>query len=122
VLTWWKWEAFDTIAGEEATLLGAVFERCVAKRPLAVLVRGTVERVLGADQRALWSARPAQQPSPRALLLSTVYDRMRQVVWRIQPSGPAAYRAQPAAGGTSMVSVDHQLEGIEPHPAAALGR
>ena len=48
--TWGKREAFETIAGEEATRLGAVFERFVAKRPISVVVRETLERVLGADQ------------------------------------------------------------------------
>ena len=31
-------------------MLGDVFERFVAKSPIAVIVRGTLERVLGADQ------------------------------------------------------------------------
>jgi hypothetical protein len=45
VPTWCKLEAFETVAGEEATMLGAVFERFVEKSPISVMVRGTLERV-----------------------------------------------------------------------------
>ena len=53
-------------------MLGDVFERFVAKSPLSVMVRGTVERVLGADQLDLWYERTAQKPSTRDLLFSSV--------------------------------------------------
>jgi IS4 transposase len=115
-------EAFETIAGEEATMLGAVFERFVEKSPISVMVRGTLERVLGADQLDLWYARTAQKQYTRALLFSTVYDLMSQVVLRIQPSVHAAYRAQQAEVGTSIVSVYNKLDGIEPHTSAELVR
>ena len=42
-------------------MLGDVFERFVAKSPIAVMVRGTLERVLGADQRDLWYECTAQK-------------------------------------------------------------
>jgi hypothetical protein len=42
-------------------MLGKVFDRFGEKRPISVMVRGTLERVLGADQRDAWCARTAQQ-------------------------------------------------------------
>ncbi len=39
---------------KEAVMLGAVFERFVDRSPISVMVRGTLERVLGADPLDLW--------------------------------------------------------------------
>jgi len=47
---------------------------------------------------------------------------MSQVVFRLQPSIHAAYRAQEAQVGTSVVSVYNKLKEIEPHTSAALVR
>jgi hypothetical protein len=92
-------------------MLGDVFERFVAKSPISVIVRGTVERVLGADQLDLWYERTAQKQYTRNLLFSTVYDLMRHVVFHIKPSVHAAYRDAKAAVGTSIVAVYNQLNG-----------
>jgi hypothetical protein len=115
-------QAFDTASLEEATMLGKVFARFVAKSPIAVMVRGTLERVLGAEQLDAWFARTAQKPYTRTGLCSTVYAVLSQVVFRIQPSVHAAYRDQAAKVGASLLSLDNTLNGIEPHPAAALVR
>ena len=50
---------------------GKVGARLVEKSPIAVRVRGTLERVLGAEQLEAWLARTAQQ-STRPAVLSTV--------------------------------------------------
>ena len=49
---------------------GAVCERLVDRRPLSVMVRGTLERVLGADPLALWSERTAHT---LAILFASLY-------------------------------------------------
>ncbi len=103
-------------------MLGDVFERFVEKGPISVMVRGTLERVLGPDPLDLWYERTAKQQYTRTLLFSTVYDLMSQVVFRLQPSVHAAYRAQEAQVGTSVVSVYNKLQEIEPHTSAALVR
>jgi Transposase DDE domain len=103
-------------------MLGNVFERFVDRSPISVMVRGTLERVLGADPLDLWYERTAQKQYTRALLFSTVYDLMSQVVFRIQPSVHAAYRAQEAQVGTSVVSVYNKLQEIETHTSAELVR
>ena len=101
---------------------GHVFERCVEKRPLSVMVRATLERVVGADRLALWYQRTAQQQYPRELLFATVYALRSQVVFCIQPSVRAAYRAQEATVGTSLISVYNKRNGLETHPSSELVR
>lgn len=103
-------------------MLGEVFKRFVDHSPISVMVRGTLERVLGADSLDLWYERTAKKQYTRDLLFSTVYDLMSQVVFRIQPSVHAAYRAQEAQVGTSVVSVYNKLQEIETHTSAELVR
>jgi IS4 transposase len=103
-------------------MLGEVFARFVDRSPISVMVRGTLERTLGADALDLWYERTANQQYTRNLLFSTVYDLMSQVVFRIQPSVHAAYRAQEAQVGTSVVSVYNKLQELETHTSAELGR
>ena len=75
-------------------MLGKVFDRFVEKSPISVMVRGTLERVLGTDQLDAWFARTAQKQYTRTVLFSTVYDILSQVVFRLKPSVRAAYREQ----------------------------
>jgi IS4 transposase len=103
-------------------MLGSVFERFVENSPISVMVRGTLERVLGAEPRHRWYERTAQKQYTRDLLFSTVSDFMSHVVFRIKPSVNAAYRDHEADVGTSVVSVSNKLNGLEPHTAAELVR
>src|SRR2546428_3109685 len=103
-------------------MLGAVFERFVEKSPISVMVRASLERVLGADRLDLWYERTAQKQYTRDLLFSSVYDLMNQVVFCVQPSVRAAYQAHQNDVGTSLVSVYNKLNGLETHTAAALVR
>jgi hypothetical protein len=96
---------------KEAAMLGEVFERFVAKRPISVMVRAALERVLGADRLDQWYERTAQKQDTREWLFATVYALMSQVVLRVQPSVRAASRAQAADVGASVVSVYNQLNG-----------
>src|SRR6266702_4679677 len=108
-----------TVAG---TMLGKVFARFVEKSPLSVMVRGTLERVLGAEQLAAWFARTAQKQYTRTVLFSTVYDVLSQVVFRIKPSVRAAYRDQQDKVGASLISLYNKLNGVETHTSAELVR
>lgn len=103
-------------------MLGTVFERFVEKSPISVMVRASLERVLGADRLDLWYERTAQKQYTRALLFSSVYDLMNQVVFCAQPSVRAAYRDHEADVGTSLVSVYSKLNGLETHTSAELVR
>jgi Transposase DDE domain len=103
-------------------MLGKVFARFVEKSPLSVMVRGTLERVLGADQLDAWFARTAQKQYTRTVLFSTVYDVLSQVVFRIKPSVRAAYRDQEDKVGASLISLYNKLNGVETHTSAELVR
>jgi IS4 transposase len=103
-------------------MLGEVFKRFVDHSPISVMVRGTLERVFGADALDLWYERTARNQYSRELLFSTVYDLMSQVVFCIQPSVHAAYRAHEAQVGTSVVSVYNKLKELETHTSAELVR
>jgi hypothetical protein len=103
-------------------MLGAVFEQFVEKSPISVMVRAALERVLGADRLDQFYERTAQKQYTRDLLFSSVYDLMSQVVFRVQPSVRAAYRAQEEEVGTSIVSVYNKLNGLETHTSAGLVR
>ena len=103
-------------------MLGKVFARFVEKSPLSVMVRGTLERVLGADQLDAWFARTAQKQYTRTLLFSTVYDVLSQVVFRMKPSVRAAYREREGEGAVSLISVYNKLNGLETHTSAELVR
>jgi len=103
-------------------MLGQVFERFIEKSPISVMVRAALERVLSADRLDLWYRRTAQKQYTRALLFSTVYELMSQVVFCVQPSVRAAYRAQEADVGTSIISVYNKLNGLETHTSAELVR
>jgi hypothetical protein len=103
-------------------MLGKVFARFVEKSPLSVMVRGTLERVLGAEQLDVWFARTAQKQYTRTVLFSTVYDVLSQVVFRIKPSVRAAYRDQEEKVGASLISLYNKLNGVETHTSAELVR
>ena len=103
-------------------MLGTVFARFVEKSPISVMVRGTLERVLGADQLDAWFARTAQKQYTRTVLFSTVYDVLSQVVFRIKPSVRAAYREQAEKVGASLISLYSKLNGVETRTSAELVR
>jgi hypothetical protein len=103
-------------------MLGEVFERFVEKSPISVMVRASLERVLGADRLDLWFERTALKQYTRDLLFSSVYDLMNQVVFCVQPSVRAAYQAQQDDVGASLVSVYNKLNHLETYTAAELVR
>jgi len=103
-------------------MLGKVFDRFVEKSPISVMVRGTLERVLGADQLDAWFSRTAQKQYTRTVVLSTVYDILSQVVFRITPSVRAAYRDHTDQVGASLISLYNKLNGVETHTSAELVR
>ena len=103
-------------------MLGKVFARFVEKSPISVMVRGTLERILGAAQLDAWFARTAPKPCTRTVLFSTVYAVLSPVVFRIQPSVRAAYRDQEDRVGAALISLYNKLNGVETHTSAELAR
>jgi IS4 transposase len=107
---------------EAEAMLGDVFARFVEKSPISVMVRGMLERVLGAEQLDEWYARTAEKQYTRELLFSTVYELLSKVVFGIKPSVHAAYQEQAEEIRTSIVSVYNKLNGLELHTSAELVR
>lgn len=103
-------------------MLGEIFQRFVEKSPIAVMVRGVLERVLGAEALDAWYERTAQKQYTQTLLFSTLYELMSAVVFAIKPSVHAAYQGREAEVGTSIVSVYSKLKGIEVQTSAELVR
>lgn len=103
-------------------MLGEIFQRFVEKSPIAVMVRGVLERVLGAEALDAWYERTAQKQYTQTLLFSTLYELMSAVVFAIKPSVHAAYQGREAEVGTSIVSVYSKLKGIELQTSAELVR
>jgi hypothetical protein len=100
-------------------MLGKVFARFVEKSPISVIVRGTLERVLGADQLDAWFARTAQKQYTRTVLFSTVYDVLSQVVFRVLPASqldiPDVVRWTRLSSQTRIRLRRCQLKGCIPH-------
>ena len=103
-------------------MLGEIFQGFVAESPISVMVRGTLERVLGAKALDAWYEETAQKQYTRSLLFSSVYDLMSDVVFSIKPSIHAAYQGRKEGVGASTVAVYSKLQGIEIATSAALVR
>jgi hypothetical protein len=101
-------------------MLGKVFERFVEKAPVAVMVRGTLERILSPQALDALFERVADRQYTRELLFSSVFELMSLVVCRVQPSIHAAYQENKEAITTSMTAVYDKLNGIDPVTSHAL--
>ena len=103
-------------------MLGNVFERFVEKAPVAVMVRGILERVLGPDALNALYDRVADKQYTRQLLFSSVFQLMNLVVCRIQPSIHAAYQDNKEGIEASITAVYDKLSGIDTVTSRALVR
>ena len=77
-------------------MLGKVFARFVEKSPISVMVRGTLERVLGADQLDAWFSGPE---GPSALFAGRVlpFDERAGLIWaRLMAEGTTKGRPRSA--------------------------
>ena len=101
-------------------MLGAVFERFVNKAPVAVMVRGILERILGPEALNSLYDRVAERQYTRELLFSSVFQLMNLVVCRVQPSLHAAYQDNKEAITTSITAVYDKLSGIDTVTSRAL--
>jgi len=101
-------------------MLSQVFERFVDKTPISVMVRGMLERVVGADKLDAFFYRVAHKQYTRELLFSTVFDLMCHVVCGMRPSIHAAYTSSLEEIGVSVTAVYDKLNGIELTTTSAL--
>src|SRR5208283_575229 len=103
-------------------MLDTVFDRFAQKRPVCVIARGLMERVLNPEQIDKWFNQSAEQQYTRTLLFSTLFDMMSDVVCGSSKSVHAAYQASKEDIRVSITSVYNKLNGIEVKTSAALVR
>jgi hypothetical protein len=103
-------------------LLETIFAPFVKERPICVMARGTLERLLDAQRLDTLFARTAQQQYTRELLFSSLVQLMSEVVLGVHPSVHAAYQANKTAIRVSTTALYNQLDRVEPGVSAALVR
>jgi IS4 transposase len=103
-------------------LLDSIFRPFVERRPVCVMARAVLERVLDPIHIDALFERTAERQYTRHLLFSSVVDLMAQVVVRLQPSVHAAYQALEDRMGVSDQAVYNKLQSVEPRISAELVR
>ena len=86
-------------------MLGKAFEKFIDKAPVAVMVRGVLERVLNPDALNEIYERNTVTQYTRELMFPSVVGLMNLVVCRIHPSIHAAYQDNKEEIETSITSV-----------------
>jgi len=103
-------------------LLETIFAPFVKERPICVMARGTLERLLDAQRLDALFARTAQQQYTRELLFSSLVQLMSEVVLGVHPTVHAAYQANKTAIGVSTTALYNKLDRVETGVSAALVR
>jgi len=101
-------------------LLNTIFAPFVKERPICVMARAVLERLLDAPRIDDLFARTAQRQYTRELMFSSLVQLMSEVVLGVHPTVHAAYTANKRGNW----GVDHcpvqQLDRVEPEVSAAL--
>jgi Transposase DDE domain len=103
-------------------LLDTVFAPFVKERPICVMARAVLERLLDASRLDALFARTAQQQYTRELLFSSLVQLMSEVVLGVHPTVHAAYQANKETIGVSTTALYNKLDRVETGVAAALVR
>src|SRR4051812_16576658 len=103
-------------------LLGAVFQPFVEKRPVSVIARGVLERVLDCARIDRVFEETAEQGYTRDLLFSTLVSVMADVVVGVQPSVHAAFQAAEEDIPVSLTAFYNKLDRVETRVSSALVR
>jgi hypothetical protein len=103
-------------------LLDQVFEKFVAKSPVSVMVRGTLEYALHPKLLNDLFEQHAEDQYTRTLLFSTVVDLLSLVTCGVHTSVRAAYRASAEEIAVSLTSVYNKRNGLETPLSAELLR
>ena len=102
-------------------LLDTIFAPFVKERPICVMARAVLERLLDASRIDTLFARTAQQQYTRELLFSSLVQLMSEVVLGVHPTVHAAYQANKAAIGVSTTALYNKLDRVETGVAAGSG-
>src|SRR5688572_11333062 len=103
-------------------LLETIFAPFVKERPICVMARAVLERLLDAPRLDELFAHTAQQQYTRHLLFSSLVQLMSEVVLGVHPTVHAAYQANQEAIGVSTTALYNKLERVETGVSAALVR
>jgi IS4 transposase len=103
-------------------LLGTIFAPFVKERPICVMARAVLERLLDAQRLDDLFAHTAQQQYTRELMFSSLVELMSEVVLGVHPTVHAAYQANPEAIGVSTSALYNKLDRVETGVSAALVR
>jgi DDE family transposase len=103
-------------------LLDTIFAPFVKERPICVMARAVLERLLDAQRLDDLFARTAERPYTRELLFSSLVQLMSEVVLGVHPTVHAAYQAQKDALGVSTTALYNKLDRVETGVSAALVR
>jgi Transposase DDE domain len=103
-------------------LLDTIFAPFVKERPICVMARAVLERLLDAQRLDTLFAHTAQQQYTRELLFSSLVQLMSEVVLGVHPTVHAAYQANKATLGVSTTALYNKLDRVETRVSAALVR
>ena len=103
-------------------LLDTIFAPFIKERPICVMARAVLERLLDASRIDDLFARTAQQQYTRELLFSSLVQLMSEVVLGVHPTVHAAYQANKANIGVSTTALYNKLDRVETGVSAALVR
>jgi hypothetical protein len=103
-------------------LLDTIFAPFVKERPICVMARSVLERLLDAQRVDALFERTAEQQYTRELLFSSVVQLMSDVVLGVHPSVHAAYQAHREELGVSTTALYNKLDRVETAVAAELVR
>ena len=103
-------------------LLDTIFAPFVKERPICVMARAVLERLLDASRLDALFARTAERQYTRELLFSSLVQLMSEVVLGVHPTVHAAYQANQAAIGVSTTALYNKLERVETGGSTALVR
>jgi Transposase DDE domain len=103
-------------------LLDTIFAPFVKERPICVMARAVLERLLDAHRIDELFARTAERQYTRELLFSSLVQLMSEVVLGVHPTVHAAYQAQKDTIGVSTTALYNKLDRVETEVSAALVR
>ncbi len=104
-------------------LLGEIFEPFIEKRPICVMARGVLERLLDPAKLNEIFEKTAQSGYTRKVAFSTLVDIMSQVVLGVRPAVHAAFQALEDREATfSSTALYNKLDRVETAVSAELVR
>lgn len=101
-------------------LLEKIFEPFIKERPICVMARSVLERLLNPDRLDALFEKVAQRQYTRELLFSQLVELMSEVTLSLQPSVHAAYQAKREKIRISPTALYNKLDRVENGVSAEL--